>query len=101
MTPCVCGYFPVKKLPRLGEQSGIETKKFLKSAPSLAIRSMFGVFANGCPMQPNASQRKSSIRMKIMFGRAAELAAKEEAEKRSDVKNRNITVRGNRFVRPV
>src|SRR6266850_6317212 len=71
MTPCVCAYWPVRKLPRLGEHNGIETKKFLNSAPSLAMRSIFGVLTNGWPMQPRASQRRSSTRMKMILGRAA------------------------------
>src|SRR6266550_6703177 len=75
MTPVVCAYCPVRKLLRLGEHNGMETKKFLNRAPSLAMRSIFGVFATGWPRQLNASQRRSSTRMKMMLGRAAASAA--------------------------
>ena len=59
----------MRKLARLGEQSGVVAKALRNSAPSRAMRSMFGVLTNGCPMQPRSSQRRSSIRMNTMFGR--------------------------------
>ena len=32
-TPVVCEYWPVRMLARLGQQSGLTTKAFLKSTP--------------------------------------------------------------------
>src|SRR5690348_8609115 len=57
------------KAARLGEQSGVVANALRKTAPSLARRSMLGVFTNGWPVQPSSSNRRSSIRMKTMFGR--------------------------------
>ena len=67
--PCVFAYCPVRKLARDGEHNGVVIKALRNSAPSLPIRSMLGVLRNGWPVMPNSSQRKSSIRMKIMLGR--------------------------------
>ena len=76
MIPLVCAYCPVRKLARDGEQSGVVIKALRNSAPSLPMRSMLGVLMYGCPAMPSSSQRRSSIRMKTMLGRAL-LAAPE------------------------
>ena len=47
-------YWPVRKLARAGEQSGVVTKALRNIAPSRAMRSMFGVLRNGWPVQPRA-----------------------------------------------
>ncbi len=76
MTPVVCTYWPVRKLLRLGEHSGMLTKKFLNNTPSFAMRSMFGVLATGWPMQLSASQRRSSTKIKTILGFAGASAAR-------------------------
>ena len=68
-------YCPVRKLARLGEQSGVVTKKLRKRTPSRARRSRCGVRANGWPVAPSESQRWSSVMTKTMFGRRACAAA--------------------------
>src|SRR6478672_3566541 len=57
------------KLLRDGEQSGVVTKALRNIKPSFASRSMFGVLTIGWPVLPNASQRRSSTKMKTMLGR--------------------------------
>src|SRR4051812_35094288 len=64
------------KQARLGEQSGVVAKAFLKIAPSLARRSMCGVFTKGWPRQPSSSKRRSSMRMKTMLGRGGSALSK-------------------------
>ena len=71
--PCACAYSPVRKQARLGEHNGDVTKALRNVTPSAASRSTFGVIANGCPVQCNSSQRKSSINTTTMLG--LELAA--------------------------
>src|SRR5262245_57773092 len=67
--PLACGYRPVRKLARLGEQSGVVANAFVKRAPSRASRSMFGVSTNGWPATRISSQRMSSTSTMTMFGR--------------------------------
>jgi hypothetical protein len=43
VTPCLWAYTPLKSDARLGEQSDVVLKAFLKFTPSWAIRSMLGV----------------------------------------------------------
>src|SRR3954452_4341730 len=62
-------------LARLGEHSGVVANALRNMAPSRASRSIFGVRENGCPAHPRSSQRRSSTRMKMMFGRVAGAAA--------------------------
>ena len=45
--PWACAYWPVRKLARLGEQSGVVAKALRKRTPSRASRSMFGSSTNG------------------------------------------------------
>jgi hypothetical protein len=66
---------PVKKAARDGEHNGVLAKAFRKLAPSFASRLTLGVSAKGWPVQPNSSQRKSSTRIKITFGRGVSPAA--------------------------
>jgi len=40
---------PVRIVARLGEQTGVATKKFWKRTPVAASRSMFGVRISGLP----------------------------------------------------
>ncbi len=75
LMPWEWAYRPVRKQARLGEQSDVVTKALVKRAPSLAIRSMFGVFRKGCPAQLIASYRWSSVRMNTKFGRSGEAKA--------------------------
>jgi len=42
-TPCWEGMRPVSSVARLGEQTGVATKKLVKRAPEAASRSMLGV----------------------------------------------------------
>ena len=67
--PFVCGYWPVRKLARLGEQSGVVAKALVKRAPSAASRFMCGVSMKGWPAAPKSSQRMSSTSTNTMFGR--------------------------------
>ena len=53
---------------RLGEQSDVVTNILAKCAPSSAMRSMFGVFRNGCPSQLMQSHRWSSVIMTTTLG---------------------------------
>ena len=68
MMPCVCGYWPVRKLARLGEQSGVVAKALTNLAPSRASRSMFAVSSSGWPAARISSQRMSSTSTKTMLG---------------------------------
>jgi hypothetical protein len=43
VTPCTCGYTPVRKETRDGEQREEATKAFSKRTPSRARRSIAGV----------------------------------------------------------
>ena len=53
---------------RRAEGRGV--KRVLERAPSVARRSMCGVFMYGWPVMPVSSNRRSSIRMTMRFGRA-------------------------------
>src|SRR5262249_36416569 len=66
--PCRRSYCPVRIDARLTQQIEVVTKLFLKRTPWLASRSMFGVCTTLLPVQPSASQRRSSARIKTMFG---------------------------------
>src|SRR5688572_6425509 len=69
MMPLVCAYCPVRKLARLGEQSGVVANAFVNLAPSRASRSMCGVSMNGWPTLRISSQRMSSTSTTTMLGR--------------------------------
>ena len=49
VTPVRTGYFPVKMLALVGEQTGHAAYAFVKRAPSAASRSIFGVAKYGLP----------------------------------------------------
>ena len=68
-TLCRCMYWPVRMVARLGEQSDVVTKAFAKCAPSLAMRSRFGVSRNSGPFgwKPRKSYRWSSLKMRTTF----------------------------------
>ena len=78
MMPLVCGYWPVRKLARLGEQSGVVANAFVNLAPSRASRSMCGVSMNGWPATRISSQRMSSTSTMTMFGRRGRAGGGEE-----------------------
>jgi hypothetical protein len=61
---------------RLGEQSEVVQKWFLKYTPSRARRSMCGVWRWGLPWKLRASQRWSSVRMMTTFGRSGDVAVR-------------------------
>ena len=67
--PLVCGYWPVRKLARLGEHSGVVAKALVKRAPSAASRFMCGVSRNGWPAAPRSSHRMSSTSTNTRLGR--------------------------------
>ena len=48
-TPRWEGMRPVRIVARLGDQTGVATKKFWKRTPVAASRSMFGVRISGLP----------------------------------------------------
>jgi hypothetical protein len=52
---------------RLGEQSEVVTRAFLKWTPLRARASRCGVSAIGCPRKLIASERWSSVRMRMTF----------------------------------
>jgi hypothetical protein len=66
--PCERAYWPVSRLARLGEHSGVVAKAFRKRTPSRARRSMFGVSMNGCPAAAKSSQRMSSTTTNTTLG---------------------------------
>jgi hypothetical protein len=49
LSPLIWLYLPVSSVARLGAQRELVTNTFLNKAPSLAIRSMFGVFISVLP----------------------------------------------------
>ena len=59
----------------LGEHREVVQNMLEKRTPSLAMRSMFGVFSVGWPAQLIAFQRMSSHSTKRTFGRASPVAA--------------------------
>ena len=86
MYPCVRSCSPVKIEARLAAQIEVVTNIFGNRTPSAARRSKFGVFNIGCPAQPSRSQRWSSDKKKIKFGRGAVWAFKEN-NKRIEMNN--------------
>src|SRR4051794_38335517 len=68
-TLCLWTNWPVRKLARAGEQSGVVTNALRKATPSAATRSIRGVLATRLPVQLSASHRRSSTRMNTMLGR--------------------------------
>jgi hypothetical protein len=65
-------------------------------APSFARRLTLGVSAKGWPVQPNSSQRKSSTRIKITFGRGGSSAAQAPNGVPRNVR-RDVTLAGGVF----
>src|SRR5215204_2836942 len=80
MPPCETASFnchvlrPVRMLARHGLHFGFEVNAFLKSTPSRATRSKFGVFTQVLPYAPACCQPQSSKMMKRMFGRGLSAA---------------------------
>src|SRR5207253_2845493 len=58
------------------------------------MRSMFGVLTKGWPMQPRASQRRSSTRMKTRLGRASAARTGAAGTSRAVIAARRGTSRG-------
>src|SRR6185295_4102782 len=76
--PVLCEYSPVRMLERLGQQSAVVTNPFGKVTPELASsRTTFGITGVGtgagraCSVK-TVSQRWSSVRIRMRFGRPEE-----------------------------
>ena len=59
---------PVSMEARLAALIGVDENAFRKQVPSLARRSIWGVCIIVLPAYPSASQRWSSVSMKMMLG---------------------------------
>ena len=63
VTPLMCEYWPVRIAARLGVQIEFVAKTFVRSAPSRARRSRFGVLLTRDPYAPMACAAWSSVMM--------------------------------------
>src|SRR5688500_3763864 len=79
-TPDVCGRTPVMSAARDGLHAGAGQWARVKSMPRFARRSMFGVFACGCPPRQPTQSLRSSTAMKRTLGREPPVAAGSAAE---------------------
>ena len=80
-TPLALPYRPVRQHARLGLHIDVATKALRNSTPRFANASIVGVWISGFT-HPSASNRWSSVRMKMRLGmRLASVAARTAAPK--------------------
>ena len=72
--PFLWAYWPVSRMARAGQQTGVLAKVWRNSSPSDASRSISGVFTSGLPMQPSAWARSWSQMMSSTLGRGGSSA---------------------------
>src|SRR4051812_28180385 len=85
---------PVRTDARHGLHFGFEVKAFLKSTPSCATRSKFGVFTQSQPYAPACARLQSSKMMKRIFGGRVSAAGEFIARNRRKGRKRRRFMRG-------